>query len=84
MSQPAPEQHHAEQQAREVAATQISDVLLNLEHTVARARKGLKRISADGVDVNAELALAEAIKDLEKVRKRLTQDTYFAADARLI
>ena len=83
MSQPAPERE-AQQVALERASSQVSDVLLNLEHTLARARKGLKVVSADGVDVNAELALADLIKDLERLRKRLTQDTYFSSDARLI
>lgn len=83
MSQPASEQG-AHQVAVERAAAQVSDVLLNLEHALARARKGHKVVAADGVDVNAELALADVVKDLERVRKRLTQDTYFSADTRLI
>lgn len=70
--------------ARERAAVQVSEVLLNLEHTLNRARKGHKVVSADGVDVNAELALADLVKDLDRLRKRLTQDTYFATDTRLI
>lgn len=54
-------------------------MLLNLEHTVARAKKAHKAVSKDGVDANAELALA--VKDLERVRKRLQQDTYFVGDS---
>jgi len=84
MSQPASGRHDEDQVVRERAAAQVSDVLLNLEHTLARARKGLKIVAKDGVDVNAELALADLIKDLDRLRKRLTQDTYFASDNRLI
>ncbi len=56
-------------------------MLLNLEHTLARAKKAQKIVAKDGVDSNAELALGVAIKDLERVRKRLQQDTYFAGDS---
>ncbi|MEP6665566.1 MAG: hypothetical protein ABJA81_03865 [Nocardioidaceae bacterium] len=70
-----------EQVARERAAGQVSDVLLNLEHTLARAKKAHKLVAKDGVDSNAELALVDAIRELERVRKRLQQDTYFAGDS---
>ncbi len=83
MSQPAPERSN-EQVAMERAAAQISDVLLNIEHALDRAKKARAVVVKDGVDVNAELALGDAIKDLEKLRKRLTQDTYYATDVRLI
>jgi hypothetical protein len=45
------------------------------------ARRALKTVRKDGADSNAELALVDAVKELERVRKRLTQDTYFAGDA---
>ena len=83
MGQPAPERS-TDQVARERAAAQISDVLLNIEHALDRAKKARNVVAKDAVDVNAELALGDAIKDLERVRKRLTQDTYFASDVRLI
>jgi predicted O-methyltransferase YrrM len=70
-----------DQVPRERAAGEVSDVLLNLEHTLARAKKAHKIVAKDGVDTNVELALADAIKDLERVRKRLQQDTYFAGDS---
>lgn len=73
-----------EQVVRERAAQQVSDVLLNIEYAVQRARKGHRIVAKDGVDVNAELALADAVKDLDRIRKRLMQDTYFAVDSRLI
>ncbi len=80
MSEPVPSAH-VDQIALERAAGQVSDVLLNLEHTLARAKKAHKVIAKDGVDSNAELALAQAIRELERVRKRLQQDTYFAGDS---
>ena len=83
MSQPASDRSD-ERVARERAAAEVSDVLLNLEHALARARKAKSVVAKDDVDANAEHALGDAVKDLERLRKRLTQDTYFASDARLI
>lgn len=83
MSQPAPERSTA-QVARERAAGKVSDVLLNIEYALTAAKKAKAVVAKDGVDVNAELALADAVKDLERIRKRLMQDTYFASDTRLI
>jgi hypothetical protein len=87
VSQPAdrrPDGRSADQEAQERAMAQVSDVLLNLEHTIARARKGHKIVAKDGANLNVELALADLVRDLDKARKRLTQDTYFAVDDRLI
>jgi uncharacterized membrane protein len=87
MSQPAPEESTArsvEQVAQERAMGQVSDVLLNIEGTLAHAKKALRTVDKDGANTNASLALADAIRDLERVRKRLTQDTYYAVDDRLI
>jgi hypothetical protein len=83
MSQPAPERSN-DQVARERAASEVSDVLLNIEYALTRAKKARTVVEKDGVDVNAGLALSDAIRDLERVRKRLTQDTYYAADTRLV
>ncbi len=83
MSQPQPEPTQ-EQVLRERAAGQVSDVMLNLEWTIASAKKGHKVVAKDGVDRNAELALAELAKELERLRKRLMQDTYFAVGDRLL
>lgn len=47
-----------EERAREVALGEVSDVLLNIEHS-----------------------LVAAIAEIEKTRKRLMQDTYYAGDA---
>jgi hypothetical protein len=83
MSQPG-YQRSEEQVLEERAMGQVSDVLLNLEWTLEAARKGHKVVRKDGANVNAELALADLIKDLERLRKRFTQDTYYAVDDRLI
>jgi hypothetical protein len=74
-------QRSDEQVVHERAMGEVSDVLLNLEHTVARAKKALKVVSKGGAEPNAELALAAVVKDLESARKRLMKDTYFAGDA---
>jgi hypothetical protein len=97
MSQPAPEastgsttgsstgtQRSTEQVAQERSMGAVSDVLLNIEGTLAHAKKARKLIDKDGLNANASLALGDAIRDLERVRKRLMQDTYFAVDDRLI
>lgn len=83
ISQPASERS-SEQVARERAAGHVSDVLLNLEYALTAAKKAHRQVAKGAADVNAELALADTLKDLERVRKRLMQDTYFAADTRLI
>jgi hypothetical protein len=69
-----------EQVAMERSAQKVSDVLLNLEHSIAAAKKALKVVEKDGVDTNAELALKDLIPQLERARKRLQQDTYFSGD----
>ena len=91
MSQPAPSpaedsgyQRSEEQIVSERAMGKVSDVLLNLDWTIEAARKGLKVVAKDGVNRNAELALADLIKELERARKRFVQDTYYAVGDRLI
>jgi len=61
LSQPQPEPTQ-DQVLRERAAGQVSDVMLNLEWTLASAKKGHNVVAKDGVDRNAELALAELAK----------------------
>jgi hypothetical protein len=83
MSQPQPSPDGVrsdEQIALERAKGEVSDVLLNIEHALDRAKRAHKNVAKAGVDSNAELALAEAAADLERLRKRLFQDTYFAGD----
>jgi hypothetical protein len=67
--------------AHEQRFGEISDVLLNLEHTLARSKKALARVKKSGGDNNIEFALAELITDLERSHKRLMQDTYYAGDS---
>lgn len=67
--------------AHETTLGEISDVLLNLEHTLARAKKALLRVRKSGGDSNIEMALTELIADLERTHKRMMQDTYYAGDS---
>jgi len=78
---PGPSGHSPEEKAREMALGEVSDVLLNLEHSLARARKALARVRKHAKEPNIELALIAAIADIEKTRKRLMQDTYYAGDS---
>ena len=71
----------AEQVALERAKGEVSDVLVLIEHALERAKRGLKTVKKDDVDTNAVLALGIVVTDLDKLRKRLLQDTYFAGDA---
>ena len=83
MSSPQPDSAAVrtdEEIALERAKGEVSDVLLNIEHALDRAKRARKIVAKDGVDSNAELALAEAAAGLELLRKRLFQDTYFAGD----
>ena len=84
MTSPQPDptmQRSPEQASHERAMGEVSDVLLNVEHALSRAKKALKNVAKSGGEPNVELALTEAVRDLDKVRKRLMQDTYFAGDA---
>lgn len=60
---------------------EVSDVLLNVEHALMRTKKALKVAAKAGSEPNVELALGEAVKAMEQVRKRLMQDTYHSGDA---
>lgn len=82
MGEPALDNRRSpEEAAREVALAEVSDVLLNLEHTIARTKKAIATARKSGSATNAELALSDALTDLEKVHKRLMHDTYYAADS---
>lgn len=69
-----------DQARHEAAAAHLSDVMLNVEHALARARAGQKAVAKAKGEENIELALADCVKELEKVRKRLLQDGYFGSD----
>lgn len=80
MSRPAHDPRSTEQATHERAMADVSDILLNLEHTIARAKKAAKRMGNAPEEHNAKLAIAEALVALETARKRLQKDTYFAGD----
>lgn len=80
-SAPSSSERSPQQIAHENALNEISDVLLNLEHTMSRAKKALVRVRKAGGDTNVELALTEALADLQRTHKRLMQDTYYAGDS---
>lgn len=67
--------------AHESVMTDVSDVLLNIEHALNRAKKARAKAIKYDEEVNAKLALDEAIISLEKTRKRLMQDAYYQQDA---
>jgi hypothetical protein len=78
---PREEKRSPQEVAHETALGEISDVILNLEHSIARAKKALIRVRKAGGDNNVELALIDTIADIERVHKRLMQDTYYAGDS---
>ena len=80
MTAPLPAQAQ-ESAAGDEALGEVSAVLLNLEHTIARAKKGLAVVRKQGGNSNVELALEAAIKELTKQHKRLMQDTYYAGNS---
>ena len=82
MASPNPaDARSADQVARERAMAEVSDTMLCIEQAIDRAKRGIKNIAKNGGDVNADLALNAALGDLQRLRKRLMQDTYFAGDA---
>jgi DNA-directed RNA polymerase subunit L len=70
-----------EDAAHELVMNGVSDVLLNIEHALSRAKKVRVQASKHDEEVNAKLALEEAITSLEKTRKRLMQDAYYRQEA---
>lgn len=84
MSQPGAnhaEGRSAEQIAHEKAMGEVSDTLLCIEQAIDRAKRGLKTTAKNGGDTNVDLALGATLAELQRIRKRLMQDTYFAGDA---
>lgn len=78
MSQPVSDRS-PDQVARERAAGEVSDVLLNLDHTLTRARRAQKTVTKDGAEPNAALALGTLIHDLQRIRKRFLQEAVYAS-----
>ena len=81
MSQAGADDRSAEQIAHERALGEVSDTLLCIEQAIDRAKRGLKSTAKSGGDVNVELALNATLTDLQRIRKRLMQDTYYSGDA---
>lgn len=80
MSRPAHDPRTTEQVAHERAMNEVSDVLLNVEHAIARAKKAARRLGDSPQEHNAKLALADALVTMEGARTRLQKDTYFAGN----
>lgn len=70
-----------EEAAHELVMNGVSDVLLNIEHALSRAKKVRTLAAKHDEEVNAKLALDEAIDQLDKTRKRLMQDAYYRQEA---
>lgn len=71
----------ASEATHEQVMKDVSDVLLNLEHTISRAKKARAKATKFDEERNAKLALDDAIVVLEKTRKRLMQDAYYRQEA---
>jgi len=67
-----------EQASHELSLGEVSDVLLNLDRTLARAKKAKKQMAKDPAAHDAVLALDDLICEQERARKRLVHDTYYA------
>ncbi len=82
MAQPnhRPTERDPDQLVYEQAMAEVSDVLLNLEHKLARARKAQRRLGVTAAEHNARLALDDVIVALDSARKRLQKDAYFSGD----
>ncbi|MEW2484473.1 hypothetical protein ABQF35_28255 [Mycobacterium syngnathidarum] len=80
MGTPGHDPRSAAQAAHELAMSEVSAVLTNLEHTIARVQKARQRLGDSAEEHNAVLALGEALKDLRRTRDRLQKDAYFGGD----
>ncbi len=78
---PAGSQRTTSEAAHEQVMNGVSDVLLNIEHALSRARKIRTEAAKHDEEINAKLALDEAITALDKTRKRLMQNAYYRQEA---
>ena len=82
MSQPETSTARSAQQVLdERSLGEVSDVLTCVDQAIeraTRARRALAKVDGSG---NAALAVSDALVQLQRTRKRLVQDTYYAADA---
>src|SRR4051794_36870380 len=74
-------QRSDDQVASERAMSEVSDVLLTIDHALDRAKRAHKVVAKDAEDRNAELALAETVSHLKSLKKRLVEDTYYTGDS---
>ena len=81
MAQAQHDPRTSSQATHERAMNEVSDVLLNVEHALARTRKAVKRLGDSPEENNARLALTDAQAALERTRTRLQRDGYFNTDA---
>lgn len=78
----AAQSHRSDANAvHEAVMGDVSDVLLNIEHALTRAKKARSAAAKHDEEINSKLALDDAIVSLEKTRKRLMQDAYYRQDA---
>jgi hypothetical protein len=75
-----PDPRGQQQQNQERAMSEVADVVVNLDHTIARAVKAKKKLGESPEEHNAKLALEDALTLLRKVRSRLERDTFFGGD----
>lgn len=68
-----------QQEAHEAAAMEVEATLLQVEQAIRRADKA-RRAARTAGERHFELALTDAIHELEQSRKRLFQATYVARD----
>lgn len=73
----SPAERSPEEAAHEAVMNGVSNVLLNIEHSISLAKKTRARAAKSEEAHNAVLALDEAIASMQAVRKRLMQDAYY-------
>lgn len=78
MSTAAHEPRPAGQVVHERAMGEVSDVILNLDHAIARAKKAVSRLGESPEEHNAVLALKAVRVSLEASRDRLKKDTFYS------
>lgn len=70
----------AEQARHEQAMAEVEETLLNIEQAIRRADRAYRAVQSGRGAANIELALKDAVEQLEATRKTLFQATYFAGD----
>lgn len=82
MSQPEAVSDRSDQQVLdERVLGEVSDVLTVVDHAIERAARARKTLSKVDGTSNAALAVSDSLVALQKLRKRLVQDTYYTDDS---